>query len=536
VFIISNIVLLYSGLASANPIETIISQRFSLRVFTDDNVSPQKLLNVLRFSYGYSDNTRVLQKIGNQYSLVIFAVNSSGSYRYLPETNTLSLDNPNVNNEVIRPYDSGWPSNADVVLIIVWNQTVMNNPYFASAEAGCFAQNVYLASIDQNLGTTVVGLIDSNELRNTLALSTTMTPLLVMPVGYPTEPYSTATPDYSRMMGNLPSVQISETKFADALNGITYAEEWSDQNLSQQELSKLLWAAYGYSSTSHRTTPSAYGIYPLVVYALNATGTFRYYPEIHSLEQVQIGDKRLNIATTLDSRLSFADAPTIFLIAYDQDYNGGNTGDQDSTVTHEFIEVDAGCVIQQIILEASAWNISANVVTEGLAEWQGIKAQTLQQTLGLTNSIIPLYVVPVGHVNNAPMPTSSPSPSSAPSPSQSPIPSPTSSEPINPSSTPLETPASPSQSPIPSPTSSEPIDPSSTPLETPDSNQPSTPKPTSVSVPIEYIVAIIAAVGILTFAAVALGFRKWRKPDFSTKKDVDCKELAISIFDLDNCA
>jgi len=84
------------------------------------------------------------------------------------------------------------------------------------------------------------------------------------------------------------------------------------------------------------------------------------------------------------------------LIVYNSSYNDGNTGDG-GALPHEFMEVNAGAVIQELFLEAAAWNLSANVVSEGLEEWNGTGAEELRNILDLSSSIIPLYLVPVGH-------------------------------------------------------------------------------------------------------------------------------------------
>lgn len=429
------ILLIGFRVVAATPLEITTSQRYSVRSFTAQTVSSQQLLSVLWAAYGYTGSNRVLQKIGDDYSLAIFPVNASGSYRYRPETNSLEVHNTLVNKETIRPHDSDWPSDANVVLVIVWDQTKMNNQYFASAEAGCLVQNVYLIAVSQNLGTCCVGTIDSGGLRSDLGLPSTMIPILVMPLGYPTSPYPVATPDYGRMNGNLPLVQNSGSSFTDALNNMNYVQAWSAQALSLQELSQLLWAAYGYSSTGHRATPSAYGIYPLIIYVSNQTGTYRYTPESHSITQIQVGDKRSDIATACGDQLWAASAPAIFLVALDSAYNGGNTGDG-GVLSHEFIEVDAGCVIQQILLEASATSLSANVVTKGLEDWNGNGAQTLRITLGLPSSSIPLYIVPVGHVSDTPTPTPTPTPTITPTSTPAPIPTPSPSPSKPPSPTP----------------------------------------------------------------------------------------------------
>lgn len=485
------ILLFQSGLTIAIPFEVTVSNRYSVRTFAPQAVSSTQLLTILRSSYGYVGRNRVLPRIGNEYSLVIYVVNASGSYRYEPETNSLAEHNLAVNKEKIRPYDSGWPSNANVVLIIVWDQSRISNEYFASAEAGCFVQNVHLAAITENLGTTCVGLISSSGLRSELGLPSTMIPILVMPLGYPTSPYdSDATPDYSRMNGNLPFAQTIGMSFSEALNDMNYSQAWSGLELSLQETSQLLWAAYGYSSSDHRTTPSAYGIYPLLIYMLNSTGTYRYIEESHSIIQIQTGDKRSSIATACDNQMWAASAPAIFLVSLDSAYYSGNIGDG-GVLDHEFVEVDAGCVVQQILLEASAIGLEGNVVVDGIEDWNGDTAQTIRYILDLPPSIISLYIVPVGRVSGTPIPTPIPTPTSTPLPT--------------PTSTPTDAASiSPSPSPYLSPSPS----PQATP--TPSLFPTSTPEPQSTDIPVEFIFVIVGVIVFLV-AVLAIIFYKKRK-------------------------
>jgi len=392
--------ILSTSYATSFPLEQTISRRQSTRSYTNENISSQQLLEVLWSAYGHVNGRRNVPQIGYDYSLTIFAVNETGSYRYIPENNSLIVHDLTVNKETIRPHDQGWPSNASVVLIVVWNQTKMNNGYYASAEAGCIVQNVYLAAASLGLGTCCVGGMSSQGLRSDLKLPSIMIPLLIMPLGYPAEPYPPASPNYDFMTGNLPLVQYSELSFGDSIRNMLFTQIWPAENLSLQKLSQLLWAAYGYTNityeaTYHRTTPSAYGIYPLVIYVSNATGIYQYLPENHSVMEVMHGDKRFDIANACSNQSWVAKAPAIFLIIYNSSYNNGNTGDG-GAVSHEFIEVNAGAVIQQLFLEASAWNLSANIVSQGLEDWNGTSAQELRSILNLSPSLIPLYITPIG--------------------------------------------------------------------------------------------------------------------------------------------
>lgn len=386
--------------ATASPFEQTVSSRQSVRSFTIENVSSEQLLGVLRDAYGFASVNGSASQIESDYCLTVFAVNATGSYEYIPESSSLVGYSLSVNKETLRSHDEGWPSDASVVLVVVWNQTAMSNQYFASAEAGCLVQNVYLSAVSLSLGTCCVGGVDSAELRADLQLPSAMVPFLVMPLGYPSNPYPPSSPNFGLMTGNLPAVQYSTSSFEDALADMTLVQKWSAEYLPLVELSQLLWAAYGYTnvtsgSSYHRTTPSSFDVYPLIILVSNATGVYQYSPGNHSVSEVMQGDIRLEIANVTAGQAWVAEAPVVFVVVYDSSYNGGSTGDG-GAVPHEFVEVDAGAVIQQVLLEASARNLTANIVSDGLDDWNGTGAEQLRSVLGLASSLIPLYVVPVG--------------------------------------------------------------------------------------------------------------------------------------------
>lgn len=322
----------------SSPLEQTVSRRQSVKSYTTQNITSQQLLEVLHAAYGFWNGHRSVSEIGNDYSLTLFPVNATGCYQYLPEENLLVVYDLNVNKETIRPYVmQSYPTTASVVIIVVWNRTKIDNSYFAAAEAGLLVQNVYLAANSINLGTSCVTGIYSESMRNALGLPTNMIPFIIMPLSYPSYQYPAASPNYGLMAGNLPPVQYSSRTLEDALNNMVFSQTWSTENLSPQELSQLLWAGYGYSNVSysgsyHRTTPSAYNIYPLVIYVSNATGTYQYVPGTHSVMEIQSGDKRLDMANACGGQTWAADAPAIFLVDYNSSFNGGNTGDDGISV------------------------------------------------------------------------------------------------------------------------------------------------------------------------------------------------------------
>jgi hypothetical protein len=106
-------------------LEQTISRRQSIRDYTNENVSTPQLLEVLQVAYGFSNGNRNTPRIGQSYSLIIFSVNATASYRYVPETNMIILHDESVNKKTIRSHVTYFPCDASVVLIIVWNKTKM---------------------------------------------------------------------------------------------------------------------------------------------------------------------------------------------------------------------------------------------------------------------------------------------------------------------------------------------------------------------------------------------------------------------------
>lgn len=53
------------------------------------------------------------------------------------------------------------------------------------------------------------------------------------------------------------------------------------------------------------------------------------------------------------------------------------------------------CVIQQTLLEASAENLAANIVTNGTETWNGNEAQTLRSILNMTSDVVFMHTIPV---------------------------------------------------------------------------------------------------------------------------------------------
>jgi nitroreductase len=95
----------------------------------------------------------------------------------------------------------------------------------------------------------------------------------------------------------------SNISVEEALSKRRSIRTYSDENLTIEEVSQLLWAAHGITSPrGGRTAPSADALYPLELYLIVGDvdgfdkGVYKYRPEEHELEKVVDGDKRGELA------------------------------------------------------------------------------------------------------------------------------------------------------------------------------------------------------------------------------------------------
>ena len=137
-------------------------------------------------------------------------------------------------------------------------------------------------------------------------------------------------------------------------------------------VSKVLWAAYGYSWRG-RTVPSLFN-YPVIIYVCNETAAYKFIPENQSLTLWKEGDYR-----------GLSDgypAPIQLYIAFDanicQDAHWGNA--------------EAGCPIQNIYLMANALDLGT--VCQG-GTW--LNRTLIHQELGLPENENVQYKMPLGY-------------------------------------------------------------------------------------------------------------------------------------------
>ena len=380
------------GNLSDMPLEMVICRRQSIKGNNYDlnaTVPCELVSKVLWAAYGYSWRGRTVPSLSG-HPVIIYICNETAAYKFIPENQSLTLWKEGD----YRELSGGYP--APIQLYIAFDTNICQDVHWGNAESGCPIQNIYLMANTLNLGTVCQGgtWLDRANIHEGLDLPDNEEALYKMPLGYPLPPYT----DYQNLVPTsrpsspeLSEIQDSNMSLEDALNSVFSSHEWSENPVTKQELSQVLWASYGYSyyedtATSppkrHRTVPSAHAYYPVRIYAANASGVYQYLPEQHTLTTIVAEDRRQSIAAA-SGNIWASSAPLIITITWDDSHI--------LTVDTTYIEV--GLITQNVYLESAAWGL--------IADWG--KADTdeeaMREALGLIGEthLHPASIITVGH-------------------------------------------------------------------------------------------------------------------------------------------
>lgn len=180
-----------------------------------------------------------------------------------------------------------------------------------------------------------------------------------------------------------PNMQRQTLSVMESYNQRKSVREYSAKELSDQDLSDLLWAAQGQNRPDgHLTAPTAMNRQEIRLYVFTAKNVALYDPKAHTLTQVASGDHRDIVA----SGQAFAKAaPVVLLMVADLDKFGSNNQQSQAMAA-----VDTGIVCENINLFCSA----AGFCTVPRATMDSKAISTL---LSLNANQIPLINNPVGY-------------------------------------------------------------------------------------------------------------------------------------------
>jgi SagB-type dehydrogenase family enzyme len=161
---------------------------------------------------------------------------------------------------------------------------------------------------------------------------------------------------------------------------------FSEEPLTDDELSQLLWAAQGETdSRGYRAAPSAGALYPLEIYLVTEKGLFHYEPDAHALTPLDNGDLREGVWRAGLEQDSLRDPPAVFVLTAVYERTAVKYGAR----AERYVHLETGHAAQNLLLQAVALDLGA--VPIGAFDDEGVKA-----ALSLPEDHEPLYLIPVG--------------------------------------------------------------------------------------------------------------------------------------------
>ena len=164
--------------------------------------------------------------------------------------------------------------------------------------------------------------------------------------------------------------------------------QFSDQPLSWEVISQLLWAAQGITDPSgKRTSPSAGALYPLELYAATGEGFYHYQSPRHVVLARSQDDLRPALHKAALQQGAILHAPAVFVITAVYARTEAKYGHQRSP---RYVHLEAGHAAQNILLQAVALGLGAVPIGAFYDE-------LVAAALNLPDDHAPLYLLPVGH-------------------------------------------------------------------------------------------------------------------------------------------
>jgi len=169
----------------------------------------------------------------------------------------------------------------------------------------------------------------------------------------------------------------------EALSDRHSGREFTDTIMPLQQLSNLLWAAYGINrpEEQRRTAPSARNVQEFDLYVAQKSGVYLWKSDSNQLELIKAGDIRGRIG-----RQPFVASASVVLI-FVADYDRMGKMEED---TKEFYSAaDCGYISQNVYLFAASENLNTVVIGS-------VDRETVAILLGLKASQKVVFAQPVG--------------------------------------------------------------------------------------------------------------------------------------------
>lgn len=189
---------------------------------------------------------------------------------------------------------------------------------------------------------------------------------------------------------NLPEPVSTGKSLEECLAQRRSTRSFTDDTLTHEQISTLLWAAQGITDTTRgfRTAPSAGATFPLETYVVTDKGIFLYDPGRHHVTLIKAGDERASLAKACWNQACVRGAPVSIVLCAVPERTSGRYGER----AMRYIYMEAGHVAQNIHLEAVALGLGSVPVG-------AFDDDALARLLDLNEAeqkTIPLYVISIG--------------------------------------------------------------------------------------------------------------------------------------------
>jgi SagB-type dehydrogenase family enzyme len=181
--------------------------------------------------------------------------------------------------------------------------------------------------------------------------------------------------------------QQGQVSLEQALAQRRSVRDFTEQDLTREQLSQLLWAAQGVTNAQgFRTAPSAGALYPLELYVVSRDGFYHYRPTGHELALVAAQDVHQAVWEAGLKQDALRDAPVVFLLCAVYERTAAKYGQRAT----QYVHIEAGHAAQNLLLQAVALGLGG-VPIGALYEEQ------LRAALALPEDHEPLYLLAVGY-------------------------------------------------------------------------------------------------------------------------------------------
>lgn len=197
---------------------------------------------------------------------------------------------------------------------------------------------------------------------------------------------------------NLPKAEFKGLTLEEALAKRRSVRNYSPKPLSLAELSQLVFAAQGITSTGYgyslRTAPSAAALYPYEIYLLVGNvanlerGIYHYSMEDHAIVLVREGDFREELTQAALGQNQVREAAVDFVLVAVVDRIRVKYGERG----HRYIFMEAGHISQNLYLQAASLGLGTVVV----GAFRDEEANRLLQVDGKKEFVV--LIQPVGQL------------------------------------------------------------------------------------------------------------------------------------------